>query len=271
MIQIVVAGAAGRMGRQIIAAALDSDQIELAGGFERPGHPALGQDLGPLAGEAGCGLSLADSLAQAIQAAPGKAEVIIDFTAPEATLANLAQAVEAGLAGVVGTTGFSPQQRAEIARLAKTRPVVLAPNMSVGVNILFKVAGEVARRLGPGYDMEIIEAHHRRKKDAPSGTALRLAEVLAQARNWRLEETGCFARHGQIGQRPEAEIGVQAIRAGDIVGDHTVIFAGPGERLELTHRAHSRLNFAQGAMRAACWVMDQAPGLYDMQDVLGLS
>ena len=271
MIKAIVAGAAGRMGRQIIAAVLDSDRIELAGGFEKPGHPALGEDLGLLAGEAACGLRVADSLAQAIQAAPGGAEVIIDFTAPEASLANLTAAMDLGLAGVVGTTGFSPEQRAEIARLAQTRPVVLAPNMSVGVNLLFQVAGEVARRLGPGYDMEIVEAHHRLKKDAPSGTALRLAEVLAQARNWSLEETGRFARHGQIGQRPEAEIGVQAVRAGDIVGDHTVIFAGPGERLELTHRAHSRLNFAQGAMRAAIWVMDQGPGLYDMQDVLGLS
>jgi len=271
VIKAIVAGAAGRMGRQIIAAVLDSERIELAGGFERPDHPALGQDLGSLAGEAGCGLSLADSLAQAIQAAPGGAEVIIDFTAPEATMANLATAVEMGLAGVVGTTGLSPQQRTEVARLAQTRPIVLAPNMSVGVNLLFQVAGEVARRLGPSYDMEIIEAHHRRKKDAPSGTALRLAEVLAQARGWSLEETGRFARHGQIGQRPEAEIGVQSVRAGDIVGDHTVIFAGPGERLELTHRAHSRLNFAQGAMRAARWVMGQAPGLYDMQDVLETS
>lgn len=270
MIKAIVAGAAGRMGRQIIAAVLNHDQIGLAGGFERPGHPALGQDLGLLAGQAACGLRLADSLAQAVKAASDGARVMIDFSAPEATVVNLGAAVEMGLAGVVGTTGFSPEQKAEIARLAQIRPVVLAPNMSVGVNLLFQIAGEAARRLGPGYDMEIVEAHHRLKKDAPSGTALRLAEVLAQARNWSLEETARFARHGQIGQRPEAEIGVQAVRAGDIVGDHTVIFAGPGERLELTHRAHSRLNFAQGAMRAVLWVVDQVPGLYDMQDVLGL-
>ncbi len=263
---VIVAGLAGRMGREIAAAVMASGELELIGGFERPDHPALGQDIGLLAGGRTLGRTLAGSLAETADGA----EVVIDFTTVEASLANLAAAVELGLAAVVGTTGFSAEQKAEIAGLAEKRPIVLAPNMSIGVNVLYKLVVDAAKLLGDEYDIEIVEAHHKMKADAPSGTALALAERLAEARGWSLDEAGLFARHGRIGPRKEVELGVQTIRAGDIVGEHTVYLAGPGERLELIHRAHSRANFAGGAIRAAGWVVDKAPGLYDMQDVLGL-
>jgi 4-hydroxy-tetrahydrodipicolinate reductase len=199
-----------------------------------------------------------------------QADVLIEFTHPEPTLEHLKVAVDAGKAMVIGTTGLNPTQVGELKWLAEKTRVVFAPNMSVGVNLMFKVVEMIAGVLSEGYDVEIVEAHHRLKKDAPSGTAIKLAQVIAQALGRDLEKTGVYARHGIIGQRTDQEIGIQTVRAGDITGEHTVLFGGIGERLEVIHRAHNRDNFAKGAVRAALWIVDQEPGLYDMQDVLGL-
>jgi 4-hydroxy-tetrahydrodipicolinate reductase len=212
------------------------------------------------------GLKVVDSLAEVLL----QGDVLIEFTHPEPSLGHLRQVATAGKAMVLGTTGFSPAQLAEIQALAARVRLVFAPNMSVGVNLMFKVVADVARVLREGYDVEIVEAHHRLKKDAPSGTALKLAQTIAQALDRDLEEVGVYSRRGIIGERPPEEIGIQTLRAGDIVGEHTVLFGGVGERLEIIHRAHSRDNFARGALRAALWVVPQAPGIYDMQDVLGL-
>jgi 4-hydroxy-tetrahydrodipicolinate reductase len=266
MIQVVVAGAAGRMGSMIGRAVLESNRVELAGGFERADHPDVGRDLGLVLGVGELGLKLAGSLDEIIE----NGEVLIDFTEPGATMRNLAAASSNGRAMVVGTTGLSAEQRLELEVQSRNMRIVAAPNMSVGVNVLFKIVGEVARILGDGYDMEIIEAHHRLKKDAPSGTAVRLAEILAEAAGRDLGQVGVYGRQGVTGKRTDEEIGVLAVRAGDIVGDHTVLFGGLGERIEIVHRAHSRDTFARGAVRAAAWVADRKPGLYDMQDVLGL-
>ncbi len=264
--KVIVAGAAGRMGGRIIQAILDSDELELGGAFERPGHPEIGRDCGLAAGLGELTLPLRASLGEVI----GSGEVVIDFTHPDATLMNLEQAAAAGKAMVIGTTGLSPDQIERVRELAAGARVVMAPNMSIGVNLLFKLVGDVARTLGKGYDIEIVEAHHRLKKDAPSGTALRLAEVVAEATGRTLAADAVYGREGQVGQRPENEIAVLAVRAGDIVGEHTVMFGGIGERVEITHRAHSRDTFARGAVRAAAWLAGQPNGLYDMQDVLGL-
>jgi len=266
MVKVIVAGAAGRMGGRIIKAVLDSSELELAGAFERPDHPGLGRDAGTAAGLGEIGLPLAGSLEEVLEAG----QVVIDFTQPGASLDNMAKAAAAGRAMVVGTTGFSAADLEKIRDLTGRTPLVLAPNMSVGVNLLFKIVGDVARILGKGYDLEIVEAHHRLKKDAPSGTALRLAEVLAEATGRKLADSGVYGRQGLVGERRADEIAVLAVRAGDIVGEHTVLFGGIGERIEITHRAHSRDTFAQGAVRAAAWIVKQPPGLYDMQDVLGL-
>ncbi len=266
MIKVIVAGAAGRMGARLIRAVRDSKELELVGGFERPDHPDVGRDVGAVAGLGENGLKLAGGLTELLDAG----EVIIDFTMPQASLANMAVAAEAGKAMVVGTTGFSADDGARIKEFSDKMQLCVAPNMSVGVNLLFKVVGDMARILGSGYDLEIVETHHRLKKDAPSGTAVRLAEVLAEATGRRISECGVYGRQGMVGQRTDEEIGVMAVRAGDIVGEHTILFGGIGERIEVTHRAHSRDTFAQGAARAAAWVVKQPNGLYDMQDVLGL-
>jgi len=266
MKRIVVAGAAGRMGREVLRAVVAHPGAGLSGGFERPDHPELGQDLGLLAGTGDLGLELKGGLAEA----GGQAQVLIDFTTPEGSLANVRQAGRMGLAAVVGVTGLSQDQTAELARLAETGPVLFAPNMSVGVNLLLNLVREAARSLGPDYDLEIVEAHHKHKVDAPSGTALALARAAAQGRGVDLERAKVCAREGMVGARKENQIGIQAVRGGDIVGEHTVYLAGPGERLELIHRCHSRSSFAQGAVRAALWLAGREPGLYDMQDVLGL-
>ena len=207
-----------------------------------------------------------DDLGRVLDAA--RAQVVIDFTSAEASVAHARACAERGVGLVIGSTGFTPEARAEVARHAASIPVVLAPNTSVGVNVVIRMAAELARVLGEGYDVEVLEAHHRMKKDAPSGTALKLAEVLAAALG-RGEEDLTFARHGQVGARPRREIGVQTLRGGDVVGEHTVFFYGEGERIELTHRATSRDQFGLGALRAARWVAGRAPGLYDMADVLG--
>ncbi|SMC20161.1 dihydrodipicolinate reductase [Desulfacinum hydrothermale DSM 13146] len=266
MVRAAVAGIGGRMGSRIAQILKEEDGIQLVGGFERAGHPAVGQDVSSITGGAPTGLLVSGSF----QELPGPVDVVIDFTTADASLANLQAAAERKPAMVIGSTGFTPPMLEKARSLARSIPCVLAPNMSVGVNVLFKVVEELTRLLGPAYDVEIVETHHRFKKDAPSGTALRLAEAAAAARGRRLEEVGVFERHGLIGERPEGAIGVQTLRGGDVVGEHTVLFAGMGERIEVTHRAHSRDNFARGAVHAAKWVVTQPPGLYDMQDVLKL-
>ncbi len=267
MIKTIVAGASGRMGKRIIQMVHQDPEIVLTGAFEEAHHPHVGKDVGQEAGLGELGIKIAGSLNEVID----KGEVIVDFTVPDATLENLKQASSRGLAMIIGTTGFSQETIEEIKGLAKGIQCVMAPNMSVGVNVMFKIAQDMTRILGNDYDMEILEVHHNKKKDAPSGTAMRLAQILAQTTGRDLERTGIYERKGMIGERPKDEIGIQSLRAGDITGEHTVMFGGIGERLELTHRAHNRDNFARGALRAARWVVNQPNGLYDMQDVLGLS
>ncbi len=266
MVKAIVSGAAGRMGGRIIHMMAAAEGIRLAGALERPDHPTVGKDVGEVVGLPLMGLKVSGSLAEVLP----QGEVLIEFTHPEPTMAHLKEAAAAGKAVVIGTTGLSATQVADLTKLAAKTRVVFAPNMSVGVNMMFKVVTDIAKVLSEGYDIEIVEAHHRLKKDAPSGTALKLAQVIAQGLGRDLEKVGVYARRGLIGERSKEEIGLQTIRAGDIVGEHTVIFGGIGERLEIIHRAHSRDNFAKGAVRAAQWVVSQPPGLYDMQDVLGL-
>jgi 4-hydroxy-tetrahydrodipicolinate reductase len=266
MVRVIVSGAAGRMGGRIIHMLEAAEGISLAGAFERPDHPAVGKDVGEVVGLPHQGLKVAGSIGEVLD----QGEVVIEFSHPEPSLHHLWQVADAGKAMVMGTTGFSPAQTGEIHALASRAHLVFAPNMSVGVNLMFKVVADLARILNEGYDVEIVEAHHRLKKDAPSGTAIKLAQVIAHALGRNLEEVGVYARRGIIGKRTDSEIGIQTLRAGDIVGEHTVLFGGIGERLEIIHRAHSRDNFARGAVRAAKWIVSQPPGLYDMQDVLGL-
>jgi 4-hydroxy-tetrahydrodipicolinate reductase len=268
MIKAIVTGAAGRMGSRIINVLSSSEGIRLSAAIERKGHSLVGQDAnGPAGIPAGGVLTvITDDLAAGLKGG----DVLVDFTFPEASLEHLKACADHGRAIVIGSTGFTKEQMAEVNKLVQKVPCVLSPNMSIGVNLCFKVLAEIARTIGEDYDMEIIEAHHRMKKDAPSGTAVKMAQVIAQAVNRNLEEVGVYARKGMIGERTKKEIGIQTLRAGDIVGEHTVMFAGKGERIEITHRAHSRDTFAAGAIRAAKWVVGKKPGLYDMQDVLGL-
>jgi 4-hydroxy-tetrahydrodipicolinate reductase len=266
MVNVIVAGAAGRMGGRIVHMVNENPDVSLVGAFERTDHPAVGRDAGEVAGLGAMGVKIAGSMKDVIEAG----DVIIDFTAPEATLENVRVATDRGKSMVIGTTGFAGERLEALRSAAQGIRCVMAPNMSVGVNLMFRIAAEMARILGDEYDLEILETHHRFKKDAPSGTALRLAQVLAEAVGRDLEKSAVYERKGMVGERRADEIGIQALRAGDITGEHTVMFGGIGERLELSHRAHNRDNFARGAVRAACWVVDQAVGFYDMQDVLGL-
>jgi 4-hydroxy-tetrahydrodipicolinate reductase len=266
MIKVIVAGAAGRMGCRLVALMRESTALTLAGAVEGKGHHALGQDAGEIAGCGRAGVLVTEDLSALLE----RGEAVVDFSTPAATLNHLRAVAQHRRAMVIGTTGFSPSELDELKVLARQVPCVLSPNMSVGINLICKVITEMARTLGDEYDIEVIEAHHRLKKDAPSGTALKIAEVLAQAVNRDLNQVGVFERKGLIGERKKTEIGIQTIRAGDIVGDHTILFGGMGERIEVTHRASSRDTFARGALRAAQWVVRQPPGLYDMLDVLGL-
>jgi len=266
MIKVIVAGAAGRMGCRLIALIQESTALTLAGAVEGKGHHALGEDAGEIAGCGRTGVRITDDLSALLE----RGEVVIDFSAPEATLHHLRAAAQHRRAMVIGTTGFSSPELDELKTLARQVPCVFSPNMSVGINLIYKVIAEMAKTLGDEYDIEVIEAHHRLKKDAPSGTALKIAEVLARAVNRDLNQVGVFERKGLIGERKKTEIGIQTIRAGDIVGDHTILFGGMGERIEVTHRASSRDTFARGALRAARWAVRQPPGLYDMMDVLNL-
>ncbi len=265
MIRVAIHGAAGRMGHNLVAACLDEPGLELAAALEEGDHPALGADAGELIGRGSAGVAISTR-----ESAPAF-DVVIDFTRPEGTLALLTLCRERGAPIVIGTTGFTPQQRADIGAAAGRLPILLAPNMGVGVNLLLGLVERAAQALGDDYDIEVIESHHRHKVDAPSGTALHLGEVAAAGRGRRLEDCSVFNRQGHTGEREQGTIGFSTIRGGDIVGEHTVLFAGPGERVELTHKASSRMVFAQGAMRAARWLPQQTPGLYDMSDVLGLT
>ena len=266
MTRIAIAGAAGRMGRSLIEACRQADGLELGAALERPGSAALGVDAGVLAGGEVLGIEVTDRL----EAVVDRFDVLVDFTLPEATSNHLAVCRRAGRRMVIGTTGLDTSQRTELEQAAGTIGIVFAPNMSVGVNLCFKLLDLAARVLGEEVDIEIVEAHHRHKVDAPSGTALRMGEIVAQALGRDLEQCAVYGREGRTGERERKTIGFETIRAGDIVGDHTVLFAGVGERVEITHKASSRMTFAKGAMRAAGWVMQQPHGLYDMQDVLGL-
>lgn len=266
IVRAIVVGAAGRMGMRILTAIHETPNVLLAAAVERPDHPSLGRDAWEIAGLEKGNIPLSGALKQVI----ASGDVIIDFTNAESSLKNLQVAAENGKSTVIGSTGFSSSQIQEVQALTQKIPCVLSPNMSVGVNVMFRVINDLAKILGEDYDVEVIEAHHRMKKDAPSGTAMKMGQILAQALKRNFDQVGTYQRKGIIGERRRAEIGMQTIRAGDIVGEHTVIFGGLGERLEITHRAHSRDNFARGAVRAASWVVKQRPGLYDMQDVLGL-
>lgn len=266
MTRIAIAGAAGRMGRTLIQACHETDGIELTAALEHSEHPLLGSDAGELAGIGRTGVTLGADLGAVLDTF----DVLIDFTRPEPTLANLAACRQAGKRMVIGTTGFSDAQKMQIADAARDIAVVFAPNMSVGVNLCLKLLDLAARVLGDEVDIEVIEAHHRHKVDAPSGTALRMGEVVAAALGRDLKTCAVYGREGHTGARARKTIGFETIRAGDIVGDHTVMFAGTGEIVEITHKASSRMTFASGAVRAAGWLMGQPAGLFDMQDVLGL-
>jgi 4-hydroxy-tetrahydrodipicolinate reductase len=266
MLKIAVTGAAGRMGRSLITACNQSEHCQLTLALEHSGNAMLGSDAGDLAGIGKLNLPLCDDL----NAKTASFDTLIDFTRPEATLANLASCVANKKSIVIGTTGFSDADKQQIAQAANSIPVVFAPNMSVGVNLCFKLLDLAARVLGDEADIEVIEAHHRHKVDAPSGTAVRMGEILAAALGRNLDDCAVYGREGISGPRERKTIGFETIRAGDIVGDHTVLFAAEGERVEITHKASSRMTFANGALRAAIWLKDQPAGLYDMQDVLSL-
>lgn len=266
MIKTIVSGATGRMGSRIIALSRDYENIKIVGAVEHKNHKDIGKDIGEVIGIG----KLKANLVSDIKDINERAGVFIDFSNPEATLQHIRTLSQNPISIIIGTTGFSKEQIEEIKLYATKTPCVLSPNMSVGINLLLKVLKDIARVIGDDYDIEIIEAHHRLKRDAPSGTAIRMAQVIAQVLNRELDNVAVYARKGLIGERTKSEIGIQTIRAGDIVGEHTVLFGGFGERIEVTHRASSRDTFARGALKAALWVSGQKPGLYDMQDVLGL-
>ncbi|MBI1173816.1 MAG: 4-hydroxy-tetrahydrodipicolinate reductase [Sideroxydans sp.] len=264
-IKVVIAGCSGRMGKALLEGVLQADDLQLHAALEHASSALLGKDAGELVG-APCGVAITVDAAAALQGA----DVLIDFTRPEGTMFHLGLCREHGVNMVVGTTGLSAQQKAELGAAAQQIGIVFAPNMSVGVNLTFKLLETAARVLAQGYDIEIVEAHHRHKVDAPSGTALGMGEVIARTLGRDLEQCAVYGREGVTGERDPSTIGFATVRGGDIVGDHTVLFAGIGERIEITHKASSRATFALGALRAARFLQANAAGLYDMQDVLGL-
>jgi 4-hydroxy-tetrahydrodipicolinate reductase len=264
-LKIAIAGAGGRMGHMLIEAVCNADDCVLSGALDVADSPSLGND--PLAA---LGRSSPVRISADLRAGLAGADVLIDFTRPEGTLAHLAVCRELGVRAVIGTTGFSDAQKAQIAEHARHIAIVMAPNMSLGVNVVLKLLDVAARALAQGYDIEVIEAHHRHKVDAPSGTALAMGEVLARASGRKLDDCAVWGRHGVTGERDPSSIGFSVVRGGDIVGDHTVLFAGTGERIEITHKSSSRATYAQGSLRAARFVAGRAPGLYSMDDVLGL-
>jgi 4-hydroxy-tetrahydrodipicolinate reductase len=266
MTDVVVAGAAGRMGTRIVACLQGDAELKVGAAIEAAGHAALGADAGEVAGVGRINVPItADP-----RAVIAKDRILIEFSVPEATLAHLELVAATGARAVIGTTGLTPTQREHVAGLGRRAAIMLAPNMSVAVNVAYQALTLMAKALGDDYDVEITEIHHRLKKDAPSGTALKMAEVVAEALGRDLGKVGVYGRQGLTGERTPKEIGVMSLRSGDVVGEHTVSFGTLGERLELTHRAHSRDTFARGALRAARWIAGRPPGLYSMQDVLGL-
>ncbi|MBC9249422.1 4-hydroxy-tetrahydrodipicolinate reductase [Pseudomonas alcaligenes] len=267
MRRIAVMGAAGRMGKILIEAVGQADGAQLSAAIDRPDSSLIGADAGELAALGKIGVTLAGDL----NAVLDQFDVLIDFTHPSVTLKNLEICRQAGKAMVIGTTGFSPEEKLLLSEAAKQIPIVFAANYSVGVNLCLKLLDTAARVLGDDVDIEIVEAHHRHKVDAPSGTALRMGEVVANALGRDLQKVAVYGREGQTGARERETIGFATVRAGDVVGDHTVLFAADGERVEITHKASSRMTFARGAVRAALWLQSQPAGLYDMQDVLGLN
>jgi len=269
MVKVTVVGACGRMGQLLVNSIAQADDLELVGAIEAPGIPVIGKDAGEVAGAGTLGVEVVDD--SNVPEVLKKGDVVINFTAPkEAALAHIRAASESGKPMVIGATGFSEKEMEIIKELASNVPCVMAPNMSIGINVLLKVVKDVALVLGDDYDVEVIETHHHFKKDAPSGTAMRIAQVLADTLGRNLSEDGVYGREGIVGERTAREIGIHAIRAGDIVGDHTVLFGGMGERLEITHRTQSREPFVSGALRAARWVVNASNGLHDISEVLGL-
>lgn len=264
--RIAIAGSSGRMGRMLIEAVLAADDCRLAAALDRPGSPALGQDAGAFLGQT-TGVAIDADVAASL----AQAQYLIDFTRPEGTLAHLKICRERGVKAVIGTTGFTDAQKAEIAEIARDIAIMMAPNMSVGVNVVLKLLDMAARALSQGYDIEIIEAHHRHKVDAPSGTALKMGEVVAAALGRDLKQCAVYGREGVTGERDPSTIGFATVRGGDIVGDHTVLFAGTGERIEITHKSSSRATYAQGSLRAVRFLAGRANGLYGMDDVLGMA
>lgn len=264
--RVAVAGASGRMGRMLIEAISASDDCVLTGALDIASSPMIGSDATAFSGHAS-GVPITADIRAGLQ----NADALIDFTRPEGTLAHLRICAELGVKAVVGTTGFTEEQKAEIATLSERTAIMLAPNMSVGVNVTLKLLEMAAKAMATGYDIEIIEAHHRHKVDAPSGTALKMGEVVAKAIGRDLKDCAVYAREGVTGERDPSSIGFATIRGGDIVGDHTVLFAGTGERIEITHKSSSRTTYAQGSLRAVRFLQDRQRGLFDMFDVLGLN
>ena len=265
-VRVGVCGAGGRMGKNLLAAVAERDHMTLQAALVRPGSSLVGADAGELAGIGRSGTAVADTLEPRLS----DLDVVIDFTLPEATDANVAACAEAGIPMVIGTTGMDDDQKARLREAATRIPVVHAANFSVGITLTLRLLATAAQALGDDYDVEVIEAHHRHKIDAPSGTALRMGEVLADALGRDLDTCAIYGREGRTGERDPKTIGFETIRGGDVVGDHTAMFLGLGERMEITHRASSRMTFARGAVRSADWVRGKTPGLYDMEDVLGL-
>ena len=262
----VIIGAMGRMGQRLCQLSAASDDVVLAGGTESLQSGCVGKTMKELKG-LGDG---SQRLVEKLEDMPEPFDAVIDFTFPVVSMATARFCARTGKAAVIGSTGFTPEQTAELKALSGSFPCVCAPNMSMGVNTLFKIAADVARILHDGFDVEILEMHHRHKKDAPSGTAMRIADILADAYGWSLDRAGVYERRGITGERRRDEVGIQTLRGGDVVGEHTVMFVGTGERIELVHRAQSRDCFVQGALYAAKWLMGRSAGMYDMQDVLGL-
>ena len=266
-VRVAIAGASGRMGRMLIEAVLASPDLQLAGALDAAGNPSLGADAGAFLGK-NTDVLITSDVAQGL----ANAQVLIDFTRPEGTLAHLAAAADKGVRVVIGTTGFDDAQKAQIAAFAQKTAVVFSANMSTGVNVTFKLLEMAAKALQEGgYDIEIIEAHHKHKVDAPSGTALKMGEVIAEAQGTNLADRAVYERYGHTGARVDGSIGFATVRGGDIVGDHTVLFAGDGERIEISHKSSSRAGYAKGSLRAARYVAAHRTGLFDMYDVLGLN
>lgn len=266
MLRIAVIGAAGRMGKNLIAAVCNNEKTTLGAAIVEPNSSLQGVDVGELAGVGKIDVTVDTSLENQL----ANFDVLIDFTQPTATMKNIQLCIQAKKAIVIGTTGFSDEQKQQIAEAAKQIPIVFSANYSIGINLCFKLLDVAAKVLGDDVDIEVLEAHHRNKVDAPSGTALRMGEVVANALGRNLKDVAVYGREGFTGARERETIGFATVRAGDVVGDHTVLFAAEGERIEITHKASNRMIYANGALRSALWLQDQANGLYDMQDVLGL-